>query len=78
MRQDVGEGEAIMSGPDDWIGEEVLVAVGSGRIRGYLESFDERGIVLLRTDEQGTESHSVFYPMTTIGWMRRSSEQTPN
>jgi hypothetical protein len=67
-----------MSGPDDWVGEEVLVAVGSGRIRGYLENFDERGIVLLRTDEQGTENHSVFYPMTTVGWMRRSSEQTPN
>jgi hypothetical protein len=64
-----------MSGPDDWIGQEVLVAVGSGRIRGYLEDFDGRGIVLLRTDEQGPESHSVFYPMMTINWMRRSSEQ---
>ena len=66
-----------MSGPDDWIGQEVLVAVGSGRIRGYLEHFDERGIVLLRTDEQGPESHPVFYPMNTIGWVRPSSEQTP-
>ena len=67
-----------MSGPDDWIGQEVLVAVGSGRIRGILENFDERGIVLLRIDEQGPENHSVFYPMMTIGWMRRSSEQTPD
>jgi hypothetical protein len=63
-----------MSGPDDWIGQEVLVAVGTGRIRGYLESFDERGIVLQRTDEQSTETQSVFYPMMTIGWVRLSSE----
>jgi hypothetical protein len=65
-----------MSGPDDWIGQEVLVAVGSGRIRGILESFDERGIVLRRTDEQGTPNHPVFYPLSTIGWVRPSSEQT--
>ena len=67
-----------MSGPDDWIGQEVLVAVGSGRLRGILESFDERGIVLLRTDEQGTRNPSVFYPMNTIGWVRPASEQTPD
>ena len=66
-----------MSGPEDWIGQEVLVAVGTGRIRGHLESFDERGIVLLRTDEQGDKNHSVFYPLSTIGWVRPSSEQTP-
>jgi hypothetical protein len=67
-----------MSGPDDWIGQEVLVAVGSGRLRGILESFDERGIVLRRTDEQGTRNPSVFYPMNTIGWVRQASEQTPD
>jgi hypothetical protein len=67
-----------MSGPEDWIGQEVLVAVGTGRIRGYLESFDERGIVLRRTDEQGTENHPVFYPMSVIGWVRPTSEQTPD
>lgn len=67
-----------MSRPDDWIGQEVLVAVGSGRIRGILESFDERGIVLQRTDEQGRENHPVFYPMNTIGWVRQTSEQTPD
>jgi len=71
-------GEAIMSEPDDWIGQEVLVAVGSGRIRGILENFDYRGIVLRRTDEQGTQNHPVFYPMNTIGWMRQSSEQPPD
>jgi len=67
-----------MSGPEDWIGQEVLVAVGTGRIRGHLESFDERGIVLRRTDEQGPENHTVFYPMNTIGWLRPSSEQMPD
>jgi hypothetical protein len=70
-------GEAIVPGPDDWIGQEVLVAVGSGRIRGILESFDDRGIVLRRTDEQGTRSPSVFYPMNTISWVRQASEQPP-
>ena len=67
-----------MFGPEDWIGQEVLVAVGTGRIRGILESFDERGIVLLRTDEQGTQNQPVFYPLSTIGWVRPSSEQTPD
>jgi len=71
-------GEAIMYGPEDWIGQEVIVAVGTGRIRGILESFDERGIVLLRTDEQGTPNQPVFYPLSTIGWVRPSSEQTPD
>jgi hypothetical protein len=71
-------GEAIMSGPDDWIGQEVLVAVGSGRLRGILESFDYLGIVLRRTDEQGTQNHPVFYPMNNIGWVRQASEQTPD
>jgi hypothetical protein len=67
-----------MSGPDDWIGQEVIVAVGTGRIRGLLESYDVSGIVLRRTDEQGPDNHYVFYPMVTIGWMRPSSEQTPD
>jgi hypothetical protein len=67
-----------MSGPDDWIGQEVLVAVGTGRIRGFLESFDVSGIVLRRTDQQGTENHYVFYPMMTIGWVRPVSEQAPD
>jgi hypothetical protein len=71
-------GEAIMSGPDAWIGQEVLVAVGSGRLRGILESFDYLGIVLRRTDEQGTQNHPVFYPMNTIGWVRQASAQTPD
>ena len=67
-----------MSRPDDWIGQEVLVAVGSGRIRGILESFDYLGIVLRRTDEHDTRNHPVFYPMNTIGWVRQASEQTPD
>ena len=67
-----------MSGPGDWIGQEVLVAVGTGRIRGYLENFDFLGIVLRRTDEQGTQNPTVFYPMNNIGWVRPASEQTPD
>ena len=67
-----------MSRQEDWIGQEVLVAVGTGRIRGYLESFDERGIVLRRTDKQTAQNQPVFYPMMTIGWVRPFSEQTPD
>lgn len=73
------EGQPI---PEAWIGREVMIETTealSSDLRAaapvYLESVNDKGVVMLVTRHSDQSQHSrYFYPWSVVGWIRLAED----